>query len=89
MIPDMSVDDPQDPAVIARRFDGDITAEELAHWSGGHVVILDNRECVKLPGEAGSDTAREGDWIVRVSEGVFLVVGPDEFAARFEPMSSG
>jgi hypothetical protein len=88
MMSPMRVDDPEDPAVIARRFDADTTAENLARWSGGHVVILDDRETVKVQGEPGSDTARPGDWIVRVGEGVFVVVGPDEFAARFEPISS-
>jgi hypothetical protein len=81
----MSVDDPSDPEVVALRFDVDATAEDLARWCGGHVVIIDGRECIKLLGEPGSDTARFGDWIVRVSEGVFTVVSPDEFAARFEP----
>jgi hypothetical protein len=84
----MRVDDPGDPAVIARRFDSDITAEALARWCGGHVVLINDRECVRFVGEPGSDTARQGDWVVRVGEGVFVVVGPDEFAARFEPMSS-
>jgi hypothetical protein len=88
MMSAMHVDDPGDPAVIARRFDSEITPEALAKWCGGHLVLLDGRQCVKLPGEAGSDTARPGDWIVRVGEGVFVVVGPDEFAARFEPIST-
>ena len=43
---------------------------------------------MKLEGEPGNDTARQGDWVVRVGEGVFVVVGPDEFAARFEPIST-
>jgi hypothetical protein len=88
MMAAMQVDNPDDPMVIARRFDSDITPEDLARWCGGHVVVLDGRQCVKLPAEPGSDTARQGDWVVRVGEGVFTVVGPDEFAARFEPMSA-
>jgi hypothetical protein len=88
MMSPMRVDDPGDPAVIARRFDADTTAEALARWSGGNVLILDGRETVKIPGDPGNDTARPGDWIVRVGEGVFVVVGPDEFAARFEPIST-
>jgi hypothetical protein len=84
----MRVDDPDDPAVIARRFDDDITAEALARWCGGHVVLINDRECVKLAGAPGSDTARQGDWVVRIGEGVFTVVGPDDFAVRFEPIST-
>jgi hypothetical protein len=89
MMSAMHVDDPGDPAVIARRFDSDITAEALAKWCGGYVVLIDGRECVRVEGgEASNNTARQGDWVVRVGEGVFVVVGPDEFAARFEPISS-
>jgi hypothetical protein len=88
MMSGMHVDDPGDPAVIARRFDSEITPSALASWCGGHVVVLDQRECVRFEGEPGNDTARQGDWVVRVGEGVFVVVGPDEFAARFEPIST-
>ena len=81
----MAVDDPNDPSVVALRFDLDAVSEDLARFCGGEAVMVDGYECIRVPTTSGIELARHGDWIVRVSEGQFLAVAADDFAARFEP----
>jgi hypothetical protein len=81
----MAVDDPNDPSVVALKFDLDAVAEDLARFCGGEAVNVDGYECVRVPTMSGIELARHGDWIVRICEGQFIAVTPDDFAARFEP----
>lgn len=81
----MAVDDPNDPSVVALRFDVDAVADDLARFCSGEAVMVEGHECIRVPGQFGIELARHGDWIVRMCEGEFIAVTPDEFAARFEP----
>ncbi len=85
----MRVNDPADPSVVALRFDVHAVAEDLAHFCDGEAASVDGHECINVPTESGIQFARRGDWIVRLSEGHFLVMSPEEFAARFEPHPEG
>jgi hypothetical protein len=81
----MAVDDPDDPSVVALRFDVDAVADDLARFCSGEAVTVEGHECIRVPGQYGIELAHHGDWIVRLGEGEFAAVTPDEFAARFEP----
>jgi hypothetical protein len=85
----MRVDDPSDPSVVALRFDVHAVAEDLAHFCGGDVAFVDGYECIRVLTASGIEFARRGDWVVRLCEGSFIAVGPEDFAARFEPHPEG
>jgi hypothetical protein len=74
--------------VVALRFDVDAVAADLARFCDGEAVIVDGCECIRVPTDTGIGLARHGDWIVRIGDGKFIAVPPDEFAARFEPLPS-
>lgn len=81
----MAVDDPNDPSVVALRFDLDAVSQDLARFCSGQAVKIDGYECIRVPTRSGIEIAHHGDWIVRICAGQFVAVSPDDFVARFEP----
>lgn len=92
---DAWLDSTDRPAEARQWVPGTTDPEELAAWCDGWTYTgtqhghtsppWADHTCLNLataPG-IGKDHADPGDWIVRSREGAYLVLTPDQFAARF------
>lgn len=58
--------------------------EDVAKWCHGGVWGSPGKENVIVKTGEYYEYARIGDWVVRISEGDYLVLSGDQFAERYE-----
>lgn len=77
------MDEDEAADVVALRFDEPTVAADLARWCAGEV----EGAVIWVPGGDHPEAARLGDWIVMNPDGTFSPCSPEDFAARYEPLS--